>query len=66
MLTKITYDEYWRSWFLDDYKASSGEEAISMVNTVNFRSHENEAYQQLRIKMLEIFFVIKCENIAEA
>ena len=27
MITKIVYDEYWRSWFLDDYKASSGEEA---------------------------------------
>ena len=27
MFTKIVYDEYWRSWFLDDYKASSGEEA---------------------------------------
>ena len=26
MLTKIVYDKYWRSWFLDDYKASSGEE----------------------------------------
>ena len=27
MLTKIVYDKYWRSWFLHDYKASSGEEA---------------------------------------
>ena len=27
MLTKIISHEYWQSWFLDDYKSSSGEEA---------------------------------------
>ena len=31
MLTKIVYDKYWRSWFLHDYKASSGEEAIEKI-----------------------------------
>ena len=31
MLTKIVYDKYWRSWFFDDYKASSGEEAKNFV-----------------------------------
>ena len=51
MLTKIVYDKYWRSWFLHDYKASSGEEAIFQTKCVLLREIYKKAQMSFFAKI---------------
>ena len=40
MLTKIVSDEYRQCWLLDDFKASSGEEAKNLKNSSETKKRE--------------------------
>ena len=55
MLTKIVYDKYWRSWFLHDYKASSGEEAKKGFYKKNYKNVTNEISNNKKKRFFYIF-----------
>ena len=58
MLTKIVYDKYWRSWFLHDYKASSGEEAkYSLPRSFASADSSIDCCRFFSLRACEPFFV---------